>query len=157
MQSKTNVLSQCKRCLLWPILLIVTAQLLGCAPTKPKLENLDQIIFFDSSSFDTTLSKQLKTNPPAFTVTFTAPVTLNSIPKRLDKWLAKVEEYGGKVKLQADSTAKKGLADMVLGFAVGAYQFVKEAWIYGPVAHYNATLYYRSESGALIKVVFARK
>ncbi|MGE4424373.1 MAG: hypothetical protein AB7D39_18885 [Pseudodesulfovibrio sp.] len=139
--------------------LLCTALLTGgCAPKKTPavIQPQDQVEFFDSESFDKKLSASLAAGYPEVTLAFPAAITLNSIPKRLDQWFSKVEEYGGSVKLVPVSQ-DKGVFSEVLSLLVAAYDYLKDIAIYSPVKDYNALVYYQKGNGIIDKVIFARK
>jgi len=140
------------------LLAIVASLAIGCTPkTVPLPEAKSEVQFFDASSFDRHLSSALKADLPEVTVLFPAAITLNSIPERLDKWLSKVEEYRGDVKLVPVSDTGKGIISEILSLFVSAYDYLKDKAIYFPVKEYNVSIYYKRSSGIVIKVVFERK
>ena len=124
------------------------------APTA--IQPQDQVEFFDSESFDRKLSASLSADYPDVTLIFPAAITLNSIPKRLDHWFSKVEEYGGSVQL-VPVTQDKGIFSEVMSLLVAAYDYLKDIAIYSPVEDYNALVYYQKGNGIIDKVVFTRK
>ena len=129
--------------------------------SKDELKTAEnEIQFFDSGSFDRKLSFTLAKNTPEATVIFAAPVSLNNIPERLDQWFSHVEEDGGTVTLEmepgTDETAR-GVVSEALSLLVGVYEMVADKIIYGPVADYNAIVYYRGDTGTLTRVVFVYK
>ncbi|WP_319581696.1 hypothetical protein [uncultured Pseudodesulfovibrio sp.] len=130
----------------------------ACAPKKAPavIEPQDRVEFFDSDSFDRKLSACLSQDYPEVTLVFPAAITLNSIPKRLDHWFSKVEEFGGSVKL-IPVTQDKGIFSEVLSMLVAAYDYLKDIAIYSPVADYNALVYYQKGNGIIDKVVFEKK
>jgi len=114
------------------------------------------IAFFDSSPFDSKLSAALKKEPPVVRVEFPAPVTVNEIPERVDKWLSQVEEYGGTVELRPEDTTR-GIIGMIIDLIIGSYRLAQEKMLYGPVEDYNAEVWYKKEDGRITKILFVRK
>lgn len=145
--------------------LTLIAALLGIALTAcvnkqtplPEAKAADEVAFFDSGSFDKSLSAALRTDSPDVTVIFPAAITLNSIPRRMDHWLSKVEEYEGKVNLVPVQDDGKGIFSEALSFMVTIYDYLKDIAIYSPVEDYDAFIYYRQGNGIVDKIVFARK
>lgn len=130
----------------------------GCkAKQIPEPEARDKVEFFDSESFDRKLSSALKADLPSVTVLFPAAITLNSIPRRLDHWFSKVEEYEGEVKLVPVSDTDKGIFSEIMSLLVSVYDYLKDKVIYHPVKEYNADIYYKKNTGIVTKVVFERK
>ncbi|MFH1136346.1 MAG: hypothetical protein V1816_09730 [Pseudomonadota bacterium] len=119
-----------------------------------------EVQFFDSGSFDRKLSSTLAQNPPEAAVAFAAPVSLNHLPERLDKWLNKVEESGGRVELEmepgSDETSR-GVVSEALALVIGVYVLVADKIIYDPAGDYNAVVYYRGDAGTITRVVFVRR
>ncbi len=122
----------------------------GATPQK-------EVQFLDSLSFDRKLSASLAVNEPEVTVFFPASITLNNIPERMDKWLSKVEKFGGKVEIQAEPDADRGIISEIFGLFVKAYEAIEEAVIYSPAKNYNVMIYYKVKTGLVTRLVFARK
>ncbi|QJB57054.1 hypothetical protein [Pseudodesulfovibrio sp. zrk46] len=141
------------------ILFVVAALMIsGCkARQVPLPEAQGQVEFFDSESFDRQLSSSLRADLPEVTVLFPAAITLNSIPKRLDHWFSKVEEYGGEVQLVPVSDTDKGILSEIMSLLVSVYDYLRDKAIYDPVKEYNAYIYYKKNTGIVTKVVFDRK
>ena len=86
------------------LLAVLLLALSGCA-TKNPAEGATvsgEVQFLDSFSFDRKLSASLGAGQPQVDVLFPAVITLNNIPERMDKWLSKVEKFGGKVEIPTD-------------------------------------------------------
>ena len=75
------------------VFLIGGCQSADLTPTK------DNLTFVDTKSFDNELSKSLVNNKTPITIDFYAPITPNSIPPRLEKWMAMAETEGGKISV----------------------------------------------------------
>ena len=131
----------------------------GSAPGASAADKDNAAIdFFDSGAFDRKLSGALRKDLPEVRVKFPAKVTVNSIPKRMDKWLASVEKYGGTVELKVDEEySTRGIFGVVIDLILGAYELAREKILYGPSENYNATVYYMKGDGTITKVVFTRK
>jgi hypothetical protein len=75
----------------------------ACATNAPltKAENsyanTTKLSFLDISKFDRDLSAALKNQPAPIEVAFYDNVSPNSVPERLQKWMAVVEANGGKI------------------------------------------------------------
>lgn len=143
------------------LLAVLVMALVWIVQPRPAIlaEESDQpnVEFFDSGSFDRKLSNALNADPPTVTVTFPAPITVNGIPERLDKWLAMVEKYGGTVELKPEDDGTRGLISEIISLIVGIYEAIKEKMIYEPVGDYNATVFYKKGEGTITRVVFDRK
>lgn len=114
--------------------------------------------FFDSGSFDKKLSKALRDDLEVVSVEFPAPTSVNTIPERLDKWLAAVEKDEGKVELKPDPDhADRGILSEVLSLTVKVFKFGKKKRTYSPAEDYDTTVYYLPGSGTITRVDFKRK
>lgn len=142
------------------------SRIASTAPTAPTASDQtaalteSSIKYSDLDGFDRSLSQALKQSAPGVTVQFVAPTTVNEIPTRMDKWLAMVEKYGGKVEAAPDpdfTIASRGLITDVVSLVIGAYNLAKEKILYGPSKEYNAIVYYDQGTGRITRVVFSRK
>lgn len=73
--------------------LIVGCQSVSLAPPK------DKLTFVDTQNFDSEFAASLANNKSPVSVDFYSPVTPNSIPPRLEKWMAMAETEGGKISV----------------------------------------------------------
>jgi|GEM_PF-407586 len=131
----------------------------ACAPQNPATgaEVLKEIQFLDSFSFDRKLSASLGTGQDKVDVIFPAVITLNNIPERMDKWLSKVEKFGGKVEIQAEPEQGRGLITEIFSFFVKIYEIAEENLIYAPAKDYNVLIGYKAQSGIVTRLSFVRK
>ena len=72
--------------------------LLGCQSTPATLPK-QNITFIDTTKFDQEMSDSLSSQESNVDVVFYNPVSPNQIPPRLEKWLAEVDNMGGKVTI----------------------------------------------------------
>jgi hypothetical protein len=145
--------------------LLACSVLIGCAmgpdrssadPPDPDTPNL--VYFLDSASFDNKLYKMLAEAPSSVTVKFPQTVTLNEIPKRLDRWFYKVEKFDGEVNLEVDPNfSSKGIITELYAIVIGMYVIVREKAMYDPVKNYNATIFYIPGTGEISRLVFSHK
>lgn len=84
------------------------------APPSPSLP------FLDVSSFDRELAASLRAGIDKVEVGFYDPVSPNQLPARIEKWIAAVQQSGGKITVQrpAGEPAPKG--PLVLASLIGA-------------------------------------
>ncbi len=118
--------------------------------------------FFDTKSFDKTLSTGFRKDSPTVTVNFLTPATLNDIPERLGIWFNMVEKYDGTVEIQPEPTDQSrslilGASSLIIGVLISTYKAFSNKKLYGPVQDYDATVFYDRANGALTRVVFTRK
>lgn len=125
----------------------------NAAPVTPQKE----VQFLDSSSFDRKLSASLAGTEPEVNVVFPANITLNNIPERMDKWLSKVEKYGGRVEIQAEPEAGRSIITEIFSLFVKAYEALEEIFIYTPAKDYNVLIHYKARTGIVTRLAFVRK
>lgn len=147
------------RLLCFALYCLATILLLPACVAKQasKPEVIEPLTYFNSEVFDNRLSEALSGDPAEVEVLFPAPITLNTLPERLDRWLSKVDGYKGKVELVPVGPADKGLFSDALSFVATAYQYMKEKALYFPVRDYDAKIFYTRASGDVENVVFVRK
>lgn len=133
--------------------------LVGCAAQNPAegAAVLGEVQFLDSFSFDRKLSASLGAGQPRVDVVFPAVITLNGIPERMDKWLSKVEKFGGKVEIQAEPEPDRGILTEIFSLFVKLYEVAEEKLIYGPAANYNVLITYKRSTGIVSRLSFIRK
>jgi len=139
--------------------LYLSLLLFACATKNPAEGAAVQkeVQFLDSFSFDRKLSASLGAKQPQVEVLFPATITLNNIPERMDKWLSKVEKFGGTVEIQAEPEPGRGLITEIFSLFVKAYEAAEEALIYGSAKEYNVVIHYRAATGIITRVCFVRK
>lgn len=133
--------------------------LAGCAAQNPAegAAVLGEVQFLDSFSFDRKLSASLGAGQPRVDVVFPAVITLNGIPERMDKWLSKVEKFGGKVEIQVEPEPDRGILTEIFSLFVKIYEVAEEKLIYGPAANYNVLITYKRSTGIISRLSFLRK
>ncbi len=139
-------------------LFVLAVLLPGCAVKSPAEGAAVQreVQFLDSFSFDRKLSASLSAGQDRVDVLFPAAITLNNIPERMDKWLSKVEKFGGRVEIQADTT-ERGFISEIIGFFVKVYEMAEESLVYAPAKDYDALITYKPGSGLVTRLSFVRK
>lgn len=144
-----------------PLLAVVclTCLLLACAGQNatPGATPQKEVQFLDTSGFDRKLSASLAGTEPEVNVVFPANITLNNIPERMDKWLSKVEKYGGRVEIQAEPEAGRSIITEIFGLFVKAYEAIEEVFIYSPAKNYNVMIHYKARTGIVTRLAFVRK
>lgn len=135
--------------------------LAACSSSKPApqtglIDGPQEVVFFDSDSFDRRFAATLEEEPELVTMIFPAAITTNEIPERLDKWLLMVEEKGGQVELRPVQ-AQRGFIKDALTLAKNTYNSYKNRALYRPIQYYNATVYYEMGTGKIARIEFIRK
>ena len=147
-------------------LLLASLSFSGCATQQPTTdvsdtENMtasEKIEFFDAGTFDRKLSSKLRKDPQEVTIDFLADANVNDMPERMDKWFAAVEKGEGVIDVEVDPDYRtRGIISEVIALVIGAYEFVKDKWIYSPAQNYNVTVYYIQGTGEITRVIFTHK
>ncbi len=133
---------------------LIALFLWSCA-TQKTFSELGHIVFTDTDVFDNNLSESMSVNSDTITVTMLAPVSINQMPNRLNKWLSAVNSRGGQVEFYPKIESKSPI--WLLGFLPMAYRFLRNELLYGSASDYNAKIFYKPESGTVEKVVFVKK
>lgn len=145
----------------------VTALCLALAACLPALEEkpatavppaaATRIDFLDTMSFDQDLSNALTAQPPEVRVVPLAPVNLNAMPERLDKWLSAIRQSGGAVRAQAAKGNGRGILGAGIDVVVALFDLGRERVLYAPAAAYDATIQYDKASGTVGEIILARR
>jgi len=108
------------------ILILSVFSTLGCqsvdlTPTKEKLT------FVDTKSFDNEFANSLTNKKTPITVDFYSPITPNSIPPRLEKWMAMAETEGGKITVNQPPNELAPKDPLILlGLFTGLWELVNK-------------------------------
>jgi len=152
-----------------PYRILILASLLmlaACAPSHPtahnnKPANNEELVFMDTSGFDSGLSEQLSGDQQAVKVDVPAAFSLNNVPPRMAKWLSEVQENGGKVKAtkivdSSDKTANHSMLGIAIDLTFAIVRGVKERATFAPAQNYDVLLKYEGD-GSVKEVVFLHK
>jgi len=133
--------------------------LFACAPQNPAAGTAPQkdVQFMDTTGFDYKLSASLEAKQEQVDVLFPAVITLNNIPERMDKWLSKVEKFGGKVEIQAEPETGRGIITEIFSIFIKAFEAAEEKLIYAPAKDYNVLISYKAKTGFITRMTFVRK
>ena len=103
------------------VILIAGCQSVDLAPTK------DTLTFLDTTNFDNQFAASLANKQLPITVDFYSPVTPNSIPPRLEKWMAMAETEGGKITVNQppNELAPKDPL-LLLGLFTGLWELINK-------------------------------
>lgn len=105
--------------------------------------------FNDMQSFDKELAKSLTDRPEKITVTVDDRIPLKDMPGRVDKWLAAVDNGGGKVTVKSETPEPRTRAIPLIGIAISAFQLYKDHAKdsqYDAAKAYDATVYYKRDA-----------
>lgn len=134
----------------------------ACASKQSELPVLQtqttDVTFFDSSVFDTDLFQQLENSPSELEINFPSQFDLNSLPPRIEKWLAAIKDQGGEIKLirTPDSSTTRGFLMDAVDLVIRAYdKLTEEDEIYESAKGYNTQIFYNAD-GKVKKIVLDR-
>ena len=110
----------------------------------------ETLVFSDLPNFDSSLAKSLTSARETITITSADRVTLRQMPTRLEKWLAAVDDGGGKIETVPLDTTEPQSRSLTLIFSVlGAIRTVRDlsrTQQYVEARKYDAKIFYRSDS-----------
>lgn len=104
----------------------------------------DDLTFFDSSAFDTSLADELAKHPDQAVIVPSGPFGPNQIPPRLEKWLAEVSKTGGSVKLKRETAGPptRGILSDVVDMSVKSHEEAQLSAMYAHAHDYNVLIIY---------------
>lgn len=101
-----------------------------------------KVVFFDSEVFDLQLSNAVRSDHSRVIVTPSSPISINSIPVRLNAWLVAVQRRGGSVNLvevrEAEGGKQQEFAQILLPIALDVLSKVVAARV-GSASTENVT------------------
>jgi len=101
--------------------LIAGCQSVDLTPTK------ETLTFVDTKNFDNEFAASLADKKTPITVEFYSPITPNSIPPRLEKWMAMVETEGGKITVNQPPNELAPKDPLILlGLFTGLWELVNK-------------------------------
>lgn len=145
------------------LVLALAATVSACLPAveeKPATASpvpASRIDFMDSMSFDQDLSNALVAQPPELKVVPLAPVSLNAMPERLDKWLSAIRQSGGSVKAVPSKGGGRGIFGAGIDVVVALFDLGRETVLYAPASGYDATIHYDKASGLVGEILLNRR
>lgn len=108
------------------------------------------LVFADLPVFDRTFAQSLSSANGPVVVTSADFITLKQMPQRLEKWLAAVDDGGGKIETQALDNTEPATRSIGLIFTlIGAIRQVREMARdaqYATARNFNATIFYRLDA-----------
>jgi len=121
------------------------------AATPPAQKPGPSVEFADLPAFDRALSTSLSSAKAPVVVTSADRIQLQKLPPRLEKWLAAVDDSGGKIETQsvdpgALQTRAIGLIFALISAIRTAREFAKEN-IYAEARKYDAKIFYKTDPG----------
>ena len=119
-------------------------------PAKPSAQ-IPSVEFTDLPTFDRELSTSLSGAKAPVVVTSADRILLQKMPPRLEKWLAAVDDSGGKIETQsvdpgAVQTRAIGLIFALISAIRTAREFAKEN-VYAEARKYDAKIFYKTDAG----------
>jgi hypothetical protein len=75
----------------------------------------------------------------------------------MDKWLSRVEKYGGTVGIEAEPEAGRSILTEIFALFVKAYEGLEDIFLYSPAKNYNVVIHYKARTGLVTRLAFVRK
>lgn len=109
------------------------------------------VVFSDLPTFDRELAKSMAGAKAPVTVTSADRILLQKMPPRLEKWLAAVDDSGGRIETQsvdqgAVQTRAIGLIFGIISAVRAAREFARDN-VYADARKYDAKIFYRTDPG----------
>lgn len=120
-----------------------SSAVVNAAPAIPTT----RITFIDSRIFDVELFKHLQADKETVEIDMAGRVSLSNIPARLDRWIAKAAEGGGKVEIQAAPATRLFIVSLIsMAFtSMGIWEKFREENAYEQAKKYDVKILYKKE------------
>ncbi|MCK5718105.1 MAG: hypothetical protein KAH77_11500 [Thiomargarita sp.] len=137
------------------LLAFLALQLFSSCALSPHASKTN-LMFMDTKAFDQDLSQAMSDTPEMITISMRGNVSVNNIPSRLNNWLKAITISEG--RLEVDPPTKSVALIIAIATALPSiYTWIKNKVTYRGSNHYNAKIYYDSETGNINKIVFHKK
>ncbi len=128
----------------------------NCTTTPTKtIAELEHVVYIDVTKFDDDLADSTHAQLDKITITTIAPISINQIPPRLEKWLTFMQDRDGKIEFEPKLKVKA--IGWMLGVLPTIFYRIKNEILYGAIGYYNAKIFYNFESGEIDKIEFIKK
>ena len=140
------------------VYVLVILSLAGCfSKTISKSpEELENVVFIDTSLFDKDLADAMSADTESITVVPVGNLSVNQLPERLSKWLGAVSDKQGEIEITPKVEGTKSFG-LLFSLLPPLFNYLREESSYGLAGNYNATISYEPETGIVKKVVFNKK
>jgi len=128
-------------------------------PTQTSSLQSANVLFFDSSLFDSELHKKLKQVPSEVIIDFPSQFDLNKLPSRMEKWLAAINEQGGNTELikTPESSVTRGFLMDAVELTMKVYESLTESdAIYKSAEGYSTQIFY-NEAGMVERIILGKR
>lgn len=107
-----------------------------------------RLTFIDSRIFDVELFKYLEANKDSVEIDITGRVSLSSIPPRLDRWISKAAEGGGKVEVLPVPATRLFIFTLIsMAFSsMGVWEKFREESAYDQAKKYDIKILYKKDA-----------
>lgn len=109
---------------------------------------VEKVTFIDSRIFDVELFKHLDAGKENVEINISGHVSLSSIPPRLDRWISKAAEGGGKVELVQQPATRLFIFSLIsMAFtSMGIWEKFREESAYEKAKKYDVKILYKKDS-----------
>lgn len=109
--------------------------------------NSTKLTFIDSRIFDVELFKYLEANKEVVEINVSGRIALSSIPPRLDRWISKAAEGGGKVEILPMPATRLFIFSLIsMAFSsLGIWEKFREENAYDQAKKYDVKIFYKKE------------
>ncbi|MFY9258978.1 MAG: hypothetical protein WAO71_00560 [Gallionella sp.] len=108
----------------------------------------EKLTFIDSRIFDVELFKHLDAGKESVEINISGHISLSSIPPRLDRWISKAAEGGGKVEIVAQPATRLFIFSLIsMAFSsMGIWEKFREESAYEKAKKYDVKIFYKKDS-----------
>lgn len=130
--------------------------------SQPPAVKVEKVTFIDSRIFDVELFKHLDAGKENVEINISGHVSLSSIPPRLDRWISKAAEGGGKVELVQQPATRLFIFSLIsMAFSsMGIWEKFREESAYEKAKKYDVKILYKKDStgdNLIEKIVLNRR
>lgn len=122
----------------------------------------EKVMFIDSRIFDVELFKYLDAGKDSVEIRIAGHIALSDIPPRLDRWISKSAEGGGKVEILPMPATRMFIFSLIsMAFSsMGIWEKFREESAYEKAKKYDVKIFYKKDStGDMIieKIVMSKR
>ncbi|MDD2776346.1 MAG: hypothetical protein PHU06_10345 [Gallionella sp.] len=117
-------------------------------PAQPPAIPPEKVTFLDSRIFDIELFKYLDAGKESVEISIAGHISLSAIPPRLDRWIAKSAEGGGKVEILPMPATRMLIFSLIsMAFSsMGIWEKFREESAYEKAKKYDVKIFYKKDS-----------
>jgi len=138
----------------------ILSNLVSCSTTRhpaiQQVQSVEELVFYDTDEFDQQLASLMQKGHRSIELGFYGDISINHIPKRLQRWLARVNRYGGgyRIEILDDTEFFPKNAGVALSLLIRALPFVTDNYRNSLASKYSAVIELQAASGHIKMIQF---